>query len=519
MRRATKIGLAVFIVLLLIGGVGYAFYYTYSNIQISLRDISLSNIELKPNWQTVYYGIIGNLLQAVLSIVHFVDLDVAVEIDNPGFLPVVVPSFDYMLYCNDIEMGPGSYQNSISVPAGSSKTIHITQKIVISSMQELIASIVSNGGVLDVKIVGRIHFRMLPIDIPFHITKSINVYDVIWNKIKDLIGISGDRIPTSVIMEKPPSSVYEDQAVTFTGRLVRADTVAGIGGVTITIYDNDPVGDDFMASTITDNDGRFSVTWIAKPMDEIDRTVEVYAKFEGTDTFDKSQSNQYTISIEAARKTRTILTLDQPASSIVEGSSLIFTGRLVKADDGAGIADALIKIYDSDVGPDDLIISGETDSNGRFRLEWTAKRMDPLDRTVEVYAKFDGTENMEPSKSPQTEYYVITVEPSEKVKTTLILNPPLDEVKEGSTVTFTGKLIETDTGIPVAGATIKIYDSDVDFDDFVISATTGSDGTFSVEWTAKKMDWWDNNCEIYAKFEGSTFYEPSKSNQYTITVS
>jgi len=87
LRRATKIGLAVFIVLLLIGGVSYAFYYTHSHIQISLRDVSLWSVELKPNWQTVYYGITGNLLQAVLSTVHFVDVDVAVEIDNPGSPP------------------------------------------------------------------------------------------------------------------------------------------------------------------------------------------------------------------------------------------------------------------------------------------------------------------------------------------------------------------------------------------------------------------------------------------------
>ena len=51
------------------------------------------------------------------------------------------------------------------------------------------------------------------------------------------------------------------------------------------------------------------------------------------------------------------------------------------------------------------------------------------------------------------------------------------------------------------------------------SGTTGSDGTFSIEWTAKATDWWDNTAEVYAKFEEDDIYESSKSSQYTITVS
>lgn len=620
MRKAIKIGLAVLILLLIFGGVGY---YSYSLLRFSFSDVSVSNVELKPDWETAYYVIIGNPVLAALSVVDSVDLDLAVQIHNPGFLPVVIPSFDYTLYGNDLHIGPGRSPSSITVPPGS-QTIRITQRITTSAMQTLITSIVSKGGILEVRIDGKAHLSPLPVDFPFHATRSINVFEVAWNKIKDLLGLNG-RIPTSVILDQVPSSVSEGEIVTFTGRL-RSDTGVGIREGTITIYDNDPVGDDYMASGVTDSQGRFSITWTAEPMDPLDRTVDVYAKFEGNEEFkpsnsiqyaltiagkratalrlnqppssitegdvvtfvgsltrpdtgagvagavikifdsdiefddlmasgitasdgtfriewtaktmdpldrtaeayakfegtedlDKSQSNQFTINVEVMRKTATVLTLDRPPSSVVEGNLVAFTGKLVKADDGAGIAGVSIKVYDSDIEFDDLIISGNTDSNGRFRLEWTARRMDPLDRTAEVYAKFDGSETMEPSRSPATGHYVITVEPSKQLKTTLTFDPPSSEVEEGSTVTFTGRLVEADTGIPIAGATINIYDSDIDWDDLLASGTTGTDGRFSIKWTAKRMDPLDRTAEVYAKFEGSTLYESSKSSQYTITVS
>ena len=106
-----------------------------------------------------------------------------------------------------------------------------------------------------------------------------------------------------------------------------------------------------------------------------------------------------------------------------------------------------------------------------------------------------------------------------KGATSLTLDEPPSSVSAGSTNIFTGKLIRADTGEGVSGATIKIYDSDIEWDDLLASGTTGSDGTFSIEWTAKATDWWDNTAEIYAKFEGDDIYESSKSSQYTITMS
>jgi hypothetical protein len=103
-------------------------------------------------------------------------------------------------------------------------------------------------------------------------------------------------------------------------------------------------------------------------------------------------------------------------------------------------------------------------------------------------------------------------------KTALTLDPPSSRAAKGSIVTFTGKLLEASTGKPIPGKTIKIFDRDPMSDDLLASDTTQTDGSFSINWTAKKTDRWDNTAEIYAKFEGDQENKKSESNQYVITI-
>lgn len=108
-------------------------------------------------------------------------------------------------------------------------------------------------------------------------------------------------------------------------------------------------------------------------------------------------------------------------------------------------------------------------------------------------------------------------------ETTLVLDKPTRIVREGSIVTFSGKLLccaKGETEEPVAGAKVDIYESDRSFmnDDFLVSGNTGSDGTFVIGWNVKKTDWWDNTLEIYAKFEGTASLKPSRSDQYRLVV-
>jgi len=65
------------------------------------------------------------------------------------------------------------------------------------------------------------------------------------------------------------------------------------------------------------------------------------------------------------------------------------------------VADKTIKIFESDVGGDDLIASGITESDGSFTIKWTAKKADRLDNTTEIYGKFEGDNVNKHSASSQ----------------------------------------------------------------------------------------------------------------------
>ncbi len=321
--------------------------------------------------------------------------------------------------------------------------------------------------------------------------------------------------PGTTLTLSAPSTAVEGTTVTFTGRLTRNDTGAGVEGVTVKIWDSDtlPDTDDLLASGTTDSNGDYSITWTAEAADPWDSTTEPVAKFDGSTQLKSSMSSVYTINI--TEKPGTTLALDQPQSSVPEGENITFTGRLTRDDTGAGVPSATVKIWDDDIIGDDLMASDTTDSNGYFSITWTAVPMDVEDLSVEVKATYDGSTTLASSVSS---YYSFTV--SEKHSTTLILDTPSSSVYKGDSVTFTGRLTRDDTGKGIVNAEIKIYEADTwpNADDLMASDTTDSNGYFSISWTAKSMDLWSREIEVYAKYGGSTYWASSQSLTYTITV-
>ncbi len=99
-----------------------------------------------------------------------------------------------------------------------------------------------------------------------------------------------------------------------------------------------------------------------------------------------------------------------------------------------------------------------------------------------------------------------------------MLSPP-NVVESGSIVTFEGYLM-TKTGKGIGKATIKILESDRSFmgDKVLTSGVTGEDGNFSINWKSYPADWWDDSVEVYARFEGSEIYKPTRSANYRIRV-
>jgi uncharacterized protein YegP (UPF0339 family) len=116
-------------------------------------------------------------------------------------------------------------------------------------------------------------------------------------------------------------------------------------------------------------------------------------------------------------------------------------------------------------------------------------------------------------------------------KTTLILQNPLQALKTSllipdSTITFRGKLTSGDAG--VSNAKIALYDSDRAFlkDDLMAWGLTRADGSFQIRWRVKDMDSFIDRIpnvfdtvEVYAKFSGSSSFQPAKSKQYTLFIS
>ncbi len=104
-----------------------------------------------------------------------------------------------------------------------------------------------------------------------------------------------------------------------------------------------------------------------------------------------------------------MLTLDDPPETVTEATVMTFTGSLLRGDTEHGVDGLTVEVMDSDVESDDLLASGTTDSKGRFAIRWLARPTDPLDTTVEVYARFQGTEDYEPSRSPPSGHHNLKI--------------------------------------------------------------------------------------------------------------
>ena len=106
-------------------------------------------------------------------------------------------------------------------------------------------------------------------------------------------------VDTTLKMSCPPTSVDLNSIVTFEGKLMTSDTGKGIGDAKIDIYERDRsfMSDDVLVSGMTNKDGNFKIDWKAKQQDWWDDSVEVYARFEGTEKHNPSQTDPYRIRV------------------------------------------------------------------------------------------------------------------------------------------------------------------------------------------------------------------------------
>ena len=100
--------------------------------------------------------------------------------------------------------------------------------------------------------------------------------------------------------------------------------------------------------------------------------------------------------------TPTTITMELPPARVRTGERMVFTGHLVETESGRPLADAVVRLYERDIGKDDLLKEGATDAEGNYALEWTARKVDFFDDTAEVYVKFEGDEDHRASSAKQS---------------------------------------------------------------------------------------------------------------------
>ena len=105
----------------------------------------------------------------------------------------------------------------------------------------------------------------------------------------------------------------------------------------------------------------------------------------------------------------TVLLLDELPASVDSDTTLTFRGNLTVHDtvEGVGCAEIFIMEEDRSFLRDDLLVSGATNNDGTFAIDWVAKQKDFWDNKLQVYAEFKGTENYAPSKSEVQKMKVI----------------------------------------------------------------------------------------------------------------
>jgi hypothetical protein len=98
-----------------------------------------------------------------------------------------------------------------------------------------------------------------------------------------------------------------------------------------------------------------------------------------------------------------------PPNVVESGSTVTFEGWLMDSKTGKGIEEAAINIWERYISfmRDKMLTSGVTAKDGSFNINWKAKQQDWWDDTVELYAKFKGTENYKPARSANYQIKVL----------------------------------------------------------------------------------------------------------------
>lgn len=193
MEKAKTVGIGVGIFFLILAISGGLLYYSYTQINVELHTVSfhsidLANITFSTLMNLGLDAIAGNWLGAAIDLVDGINLNLFFGLSNNGFLPVYIPDLSYDLVVNDVNMGQGYTTIDATIYPGENKEIPIVQNFQKSGLSPAISSIISNDGIMEIKVRGTAYFEILGLDIPvpFESTEHISIKDEIENKINSL---------------------------------------------------------------------------------------------------------------------------------------------------------------------------------------------------------------------------------------------------------------------------------------------------------------------------------------------
>jgi len=178
--------IAATIIIVIIAIVGGLFYYSYTQIHVSLNDVRFHSIDWTTfSWSTLFNlglnALTGKWLDAAFELIDGVNLNLIFGLSNYGFLPVYIPDLSYDLYVNGEYVGAGHTSLDATIYPGETREITAFQNFKKSSLSPAVSSIVSEGGVMYIYVKGTAYFQLLglSIPIPFESSKQISIVDEI----------------------------------------------------------------------------------------------------------------------------------------------------------------------------------------------------------------------------------------------------------------------------------------------------------------------------------------------------
>ena len=323
-------------------------------------------------------------------------------------------------------------------------------------------------------------------------------------------GLGPQQEPTSSLsystllgLDPIPASAFVGSTVDFAGYLATSGGMP-VAGALVEVKEDDPLlPDETLGSALTGADGEFSVVWVAEP-GLVEEVLDVYAEYDGDDTYGPSSTLRQQIEILPAPAVHTSITLDALPSSAYVGDEIEFTGRLTSG--GVPLEGAYVGIYEDDpLLPDQRVGSGLTDADGRFSISWTASE-GHVETDFEIYAEFAAAGGYDKSQTRRQELSV------HRYGGDIRLDALPPSVVAGDVVMFRGTLdLESHSS---EGAKVYIMDEDpLSPDDLLAAAYVEADGRFAANWFANKMDA-DNEVDVYAVFEGGgRFYRQTTCDE------